>query len=230
MTDWAIKLHDNIVKQFSLPDGAKVIIGRGSDADIVLDNTAISRHHLILESKNGLCLVRDLGSLNGTFLNSRKVEGEAAVTPSDRIIFGKFVLTAADNSEKVNFSSSSAPMDLDEETIFVKRGSAIPVSQKEEEAGKHNLQVISGKASPSQIKLDGKSSIQIGKDPSSNMIIDGWFVAGAQCYIIHRDEKYFIAPQRSWVGTYLNGSRISSEQRLRKDDIVTIRSTKIRFN
>ena len=150
--------------------------------------------------------------------------------PDDRIIFGKFVLALAESTEKVNFSSSSAPMDLDEETIFVKPGAAIPASQKAEEAGKHNLQVVSGKASPQQINLDGKTSIQIGKDPSSNIVIEGWLIAGAQCYIVNRDEKYYIVPQRSWAGTYLNGSKISSEQRLRKDDIISIRSAKIRFN
>lgn len=232
MTEWAIMLHDKTVKQFSLPEGARVIIGRGADADIVLDNTAISRHHLVLENRSGLCLVHDLGSLNGTFLNAQKVEGETAVTPDDRITFGKFVLAAASvsSSEKSNLSSSSAPMDLDEETIFVKHGAAAKAAQKPEGAGKHNLRVISGTASPEQINLDGKSSIQIGKDPSSNLVIGGWFVAGAQCYIVSRDEKYFIAPQRSWAGTYLNGVKISSEQRLRKDDIISIRSTKIRFS
>ncbi len=121
-------------------------------------------------------------------------------------------------------------MDLDEETIFVKPGAAIPSPKKVEEAGQHQLRLISGNASPRQINLDGKASIQIGKDPSSNLVIDGWFVARAQCYIVNRDEKYFIVPQRSWVGTYLNDSRISSEHRLRKDDIIAIRSTRIRFS
>lgn len=233
MTEWAITLHDSVVKQFSLPDGAKVVIGRGADADIVLDNTAISRHHLVLENRSGLCIVGDLGSLNGTFLNNHRVKEETVVTPQDRITFGKFVLAGVgDKPEaKANLSSSSsAPMDLDEETVFVKPGAAIKPPQKTMRPGQHNLQVISGKASPTQINLDGKTSIQIGKDPASNLVVGGWLVARAQCYIVSRNEKYFIVPQRSWTGTYLNGSKISTENRLHKDDIITIRSTKIRFS
>ena len=127
-------------------------------------------------------------------------------------------------------------MDLDEETVFVKKGASArthteaTVNTDQTGQGKHNLKVVGGSCLPMHFNLDGKTNIKIGKDPSCNMVIDGWFVAKAQCYILNRDGKFFITPQRSWAGTYLNGSKITEEKQLRKDDIITIRSTKIRFS
>ena len=230
MTEWTIKLHDKTVKRFGLPEGARVVIGRGKDADIVLDNTAISRHHLTLENKNGICVVCDLGSLNGTFLGDLKIEEETVVTPTDTVLFGKFILAIDDGTDAGAALSSATPMDLDEETIFVKKGMASETASPTTGKGKHNLTVVAGSAYPKELNLDGKSNVKIGKDPSCNMVIDGWLVAKAQCFIINRDGKYFISPQRSWAGTYLNNSKITDEKKLRKDDIITIRSTKLRFS
>ncbi|MCK5227285.1 MAG: FHA domain-containing protein, partial [Desulfobulbaceae bacterium] len=50
-----------------------------------------------------------------------------------------------------------------------------------------------------------------------------------QCYILSRDEKFFIVPQQSWAGTYLNGAKIKNEQLLRKGDVIAIKSVQIRF-
>ena len=230
MTEWAVKLHDRIVKRFTLQEGARVVIGRGTDADIVLDNTAISRHHLALENKSGISVVRDLGSLNGTFLGNQKIDDETVVTPTDEIIFGKFTLAIHDGTETDAAFSSLTPMDLEEETVFVQKAKAAKADSSEKGMGRHTLKVVGGSASPMDLNLDGKKNVKIGKDPSCNMVIDGWFVPKAQCYIINRDGKYFVNPQRSWIGTYLNGSKITEEKQLRKDDIITIRSTKIRFS
>jgi hypothetical protein len=50
-----------------------VIIGRGSDCDIVLPRRQISRQHAQIERENGGYLLRDLGSKNGTYVNGQEV-------------------------------------------------------------------------------------------------------------------------------------------------------------
>ena len=67
-------------------------------------------------------------------------------------------------------------------------------------------------------------------EPSADIVIKGWFVAKAQCYIIGKKGKYYIVPQSSWANTKLNDVIIKKERLLRKGDIIEIKNVKIRFS
>jgi hypothetical protein len=64
------------------------VIGRGADADVVVDDPDVSRHHARLESENGIVYVSDLESANGTYLNGRRLRQAIEVRPGDRIDVG----------------------------------------------------------------------------------------------------------------------------------------------
>jgi len=78
------------------------MIGRSEDAQFCLPHDRFfSRHHCILEIAPPQCFLRDLGSLNGTFVNGIKVD-TAHLRNGDRIQGGETVLeveVASDNSE-----------------------------------------------------------------------------------------------------------------------------------
>lgn len=232
-TEWTIMLHDRIITRFSINEGEKLIIGRGSDADVVIDNSAISRHHSTFELKDGTLLLADLNSTNGTSVNGDKITAPVPVTPSDTITLGKFRLTPASTSEKEVSSSYATAMDMDDETIFVsapKTGKSISDPDGMTDESAHTLKIVQGEASPTELSLSGKSSIKIGKDLSCDMIIRGWLVAKAQCYIVRKDGKFFIVPQRSLSNTKLNDVIIKGKRQLRPGDTIEIRRIKIRFN
>ena len=74
------------------PEGERTTIGRSPDCEIFLDDVTVSRRHAVLVRKDGAFLVEDLGSLNGTFLNRRRIEsGELA--DGDELQIGKYRLT-----------------------------------------------------------------------------------------------------------------------------------------
>ncbi len=234
MTDWTIKLHDTIIKTFPIKEGQTITIGRGKECDISIDNTAISRQHISLCRSSGIYFVSDLGSTNGSFVNGKKIDVDEPVSDTDTIVFGKFTLTTAnpaDSVSRVAASVSADAMDIDDETVFVSgKKTAAPTPNFKPKAAGPRLSVIQGDASPRELSLAGISSLKLGSDPSCDLVIPGWFMAKAQAYIIKRDDSYLLVPQKSWVGTYVNNSKLSSEHILRSGDIITIRGTALRFD
>ena len=67
-------------------------IGRSPDCDIFLDDVTVSRRHAVVSRTNGELSIEDLGSLNGTFLNRRRIE-TGALTDGDELQIGKYRLT-----------------------------------------------------------------------------------------------------------------------------------------
>ena len=70
-------------KRFPLPKGRSVI-GRGSDADVTLDDTGASRHHAQILWDGRRAELDDLGSTNGTLLNGQRITKVAL--PPDSVI------------------------------------------------------------------------------------------------------------------------------------------------
>ena len=230
MTEWLISLNDKVIRRFNIKEGWKLTIGRGADADVIVDNTAISRKHTCLELRDGRYILTDLGSLNGTFVNGNKIEGEVIITENDVIGIGKFTLSEAEGGERSMTSSYGAHPDTEDRTIIV--GAAGHLDAEKDAQSKKSepqLTLIQGNGTPETISLKGKNSIKIGKSPSCDMILSGMFIADAQCYIVRDNDSYKIIPQKSWARTFLNGVRIKDECPLRKGDIIKIRSTKIQF-
>jgi pSer/pThr/pTyr-binding forkhead associated (FHA) protein len=66
-------------------------IGRHPDSDIFLDDITVSRRHAELHRTGIGFAVRDVGSLNGTYLNRQRVE-EGSLRNGDELQVGKFKL------------------------------------------------------------------------------------------------------------------------------------------
>jgi len=70
-------------------------VGR-SDADIAISDGSVSRRHLTIEPADDYCVVTDLGSSNGTFINEGRIEVPTMARPSDTVRLGQSVtLTVA---------------------------------------------------------------------------------------------------------------------------------------
>jgi pSer/pThr/pTyr-binding forkhead associated (FHA) protein len=61
-----------------------VVVGRKEDCDLRLDHKSVSKMHCVLVKTDGLLLLRDLGSTNGTRVNGTRVR-RAALLPNDQI-------------------------------------------------------------------------------------------------------------------------------------------------
>jgi hypothetical protein len=74
-----------------LLDSELTEVGRRPDSDIFLDDVTVSRRHAEFYRHGGTFLVRDVGSLNGTYVNRERIE-EATLTGGDEVQIGKFRL------------------------------------------------------------------------------------------------------------------------------------------
>ena len=72
-------------------DGGLTTAGRHPDSDIFLDDVTVSRRHAEFERQGAVYSVRDVGSLNGTYVNRERIE-EAQLTGGDEVQIGKFRL------------------------------------------------------------------------------------------------------------------------------------------
>jgi FHA domain len=77
------------VPRIALPAAqTSTTIGRAHDCDWLLQDATVSRRHARLRRRGEAWLLCDLGSLNGTRVNGRRVVEEVEVRPGDRVSFG----------------------------------------------------------------------------------------------------------------------------------------------
>lgn len=64
------------------------VIGRSRDADLTVAHPMISRRHCELFEADGLVKIRDLGSLNGTYIHGKRIEQEVVLRPNEEFTIG----------------------------------------------------------------------------------------------------------------------------------------------
>jgi ABC-type multidrug transport system ATPase subunit len=174
-------------------------IGRGPDNDIVLSDQTVSRHHAQLDQIDGALHITDLGSLNGTQVNSQTLEPRVPhpVKDGDSIGIGCFTLTLR-----------PAP-----EESFVDR--VVAEAPQEEK-----LQVPD---------LQGRSSLTIGRDPDNDVVIAHPMVSRKHARIARTgpDGQHTIEDLGSTNGTFVNGERVDRPSLLHRGDTIYIGSYKI---
>ncbi|MBA2476764.1 MAG: FHA domain-containing protein [Actinobacteria bacterium] len=74
------------------PEGDQTTIGRSPDCGIFLDDVTVSRRHAVVTQREGTFQIEDLGSLNGTFLNRRRIDS-GQLNDGDELQIGKYRLS-----------------------------------------------------------------------------------------------------------------------------------------
>ena len=74
-----------------LLDAAQTKLGRDISNEIILDDITVSRSHALITKSNGY-RIKDLGSLNGSYVNAVAVK-ESAINAGDEVQIGKYHLT-----------------------------------------------------------------------------------------------------------------------------------------
>lgn len=170
---------------FPLPiEGATV--GRESDNDLVLAGSSLSRRHARFEPGDGATWwIEDIESANGTWVNSKRLEGRAALNHGDRIRLAQddFLFVDADNN---SFDTRGYQL-AEKETVTL---------------GKLLFDRGSG---PEELLLE-EPTVTMGREDTNDIVLALAGVSGNHCKIRSVDETFTLVDLKSTNGTYIEGS------------------------
>ncbi len=75
------------------PKPDRTLIGRSPECDIFLDDVTVSRKHAVLAEEDGAFVIEDQESLNGTFVNKKRIDKPTRLADGDEVQIGKYRLT-----------------------------------------------------------------------------------------------------------------------------------------
>lgn len=187
-----VRLGERAVFQYPMTE-SEIVVGRGSSADLALDNLSVSRKHARIRREGDTVLVvEDLGGKNGLEIAGKKVE-RALLGPGDSVGIGKYTLEYQDAAPAENVPTrrpSADRLEAMQETIAVVPSSGLVLHHRGKD---YNLRMV----------------LTIGRTEASNVVVSGWFIAPRHVQIV-RDED----------GTY-RASHIAGRRALRVNGVKT---------
>ncbi|MBP3957786.1 FHA domain-containing protein [Gemmata sp. G18] len=113
------------------------LFGRDEDCDVRLDHKSVSKLHCVIVKTDGLLLLRDLGSTNGTRVNGQRVR-RAALLPNDTIAIAnmKYVVKFGVELEKLENEEAPAKGSKKDAATHQLRRNALPDVYPEQKSPK----------------------------------------------------------------------------------------------
>ena len=243
-----LKFEQAVLKEFPLSQ-AGATIGRLPDNAVQVDNLAVSGHHARIYWELDHFVLEDNSSLNGTFVNNRRVT-RTSLKDGDEVLIGKHTILFKDQwhedalagmpSMSAGEKSAAVPM-LDATVVLDTRkaremmshaaagaalASAAPAASSPAKERMGVLTVITGRTDQKEYVLSGKLSV-IGKSDMASIRLKGWFTPEVAAVINRRGNSYYIAPQHRKLK--LNGAGIAGPHELVAGDIIQVGKVQLTF-
>ncbi len=208
---------NNERREFVLVEGATASIGRSSANDISIPERHVSRQHAVIQYRDGVFMIADLGSANGTFVNDRRLTDPFPLAHGDVIRLYVPVL------------DFSAYVTAEDEENARKTGSLIVPAL---DIGIPKLLVTTGVQEGTEFPLY-KEVLTVGRstrESSWDISLQDRAVSRPHCRFAKSGDGWTIVDLGSANGTSVNTSPVAGQPRLLKDgDVLTIGETTLLF-
>lgn len=228
MPEIVVRYEDKIIERI-VTEKKRVTIGRTNDNDIVLENRGVSRKHAMIEFNNNAAVIIDNESLNGTFVNNRKIT-EEVLRDKDVITIGKYSLVY--NRETTHTAGGPEPANMDGTMVLnTKRQKELLENDKVEReiVARYGGTVLLGEENTefSEFKLD-REVTTIGSAKFVHIKAKGFLLSGIQAKIVLEDHAYILINLGRSGKTKVNGEEITRTV-LKNGDIVSVGKSVFKF-
>lgn len=225
MPEIVVKYEERVIERV-VTEKKRISIGRTKDNDIVLDNKGVSRKHAVLEFDGDSALIMDNESLNGTFVNSRKVT-EEVLKDNDQITIGKFDLLYHRDAPK---EAQLADMDG---TMVLKTRRHRELLEKDKKAREITAvaggSVLVGEENTDQKQYPLEAPVTtLGKAKFVNVRVKGFLVSKMQAKIVKEKDGFLLVNLGRKGKSRVNGDSVGRHH-LRNDDLIEVGKSVFRF-
>jgi len=225
MPEILVKYEDKVIERV-VTQKKRISIGRTADNDIVLDNKGVSRKHATIEFDADSALVIDNESLNGVFVNSRRVT-EEVLKEEDQVTIGKFDLVYHPDAPR------EAKLAEFDGTMVLKTRRQKELLEKDKQAQEltagAGASLLLGEANAERKQYTlSKPVITFGKGKFVNVPVKGFLVSRIQTKIIKDKEQFVLVNVGRRGRTKVNGERVQ-RYRLKNDDLIEVGRSVFRF-
>jgi len=217
-----VKKGDEMFQEWTIEE-LPVTIGRKSENNIVLDEKNVSRKHAVIDKKEDLFVIQDLGSTGGTLVNGEKVD-ESEIHTGDVITIGNFT---------IHFDSGLADdertvYDADEKTMLEDDGTALDEDRtKFYEEPEATLKVIKADNLEGEFTI-GEGETILGREDDADIVIDDSRVSRQHCSIKLENDVFVLSDLGSSNGTFVNGLKTDTKT-LENGDKIQVGSAVFEF-
>ena len=225
MPEIVVKFNDKVIERV-VTEKKRISVGRTKDNDIVLENRGVSRKHAQIEFNGESALIIDNESLNGVFLNNRKVT-EEILRDSDVITIGKYTLEFREDSDGPDHAGQ---MDGTMILNTKQQKNMVANDRKEREIlSRIGGTVLLGleNAGVAEFRID-REVTTIGRAKFVHLRAKGFMLSGIQAKIVKEGEDYYIMNLGRKGKTLVNGETVTKAM-LKNSDIIQVGKTIFRF-
>lgn len=227
-----LMFKNTVIGRYPLERGRSLTIGRRKNNDIVIDNLAVSAHHAKIDSVGEAFVLVDLQSRNGSFVNEQLISSHW-LAPGDAISIGKHLLVFGSEDEPHAAGAPAREIDrtmvMDTRTYRSMVSKSAPVMPQPLRRGFNATGALAYLVGgDGTLPLTGKL-IKIGKDPTSEIVLKGWWVGWVAATVSRRPDGYYLSRVGGLLKPRVNGRKVKTSQRLQDLDVIDIGSVKLQF-
>ncbi len=226
MPEIVVKYEDKVIERI-VTEKKRISIGRTHDNDIVLENRGVSRKHATIEFNNNAAVIIDNESLNGTFVNNRKIH-EEVLRDQDSITIGKYTLLYS--REATHQGNELAGMD-GTMVLNTKRQKTLLENDRVERqlVTKYGGSILLGEenAEFAEYRLD-RDVTTLGKAKFVHIKAKGMFLSGIQAKLVRDTDGFTLVNLGRKGKTLINGEPVD-QSLVKNGDVITVGKSTFKF-